>query len=83
MSFTTPSERWTSSTRRFVTLERMDGLRLARAIWIIALAVYGLESVLTAIAISTDTRAFGAESASLSVMALMAPLLVQIVAPLL
>lgn len=39
-TYSTPSERWADSARRFLTLRRLDGLRLARLIWWFALVFY-------------------------------------------
>ena len=41
-SYSTPSERWAGSARRFFKLQRIDGLRLARTIWWFALVVYAV-----------------------------------------
>lgn len=42
-TYSTPSERWSSSIRRFFSLRPLDGWRLIRAIWPVAVVVFGLQ----------------------------------------
>ena len=51
MSFVTPSERLGASLKRFFLLRPLDGPRLLRATWILALIFYGLQTLAWALSI--------------------------------
>ena len=51
MSYSTPSERLSSSARRFFGLRPLDGLRLSRTIWTVTLIVYACQFLLSAVSI--------------------------------